>query len=64
MTSHAQLPTVDKINNYILRIYYVSRDVNNRTVTTYIEVVADNPKNILYVHNKPFIGLWELGCFY
>ena len=60
--SHAQLPIVDRIND-VLRIYYGTRDVFNRTVTTYIEVEADNPQNILYVHDKPVLGLGELGAF-
>ena len=63
MLSHAQLPTVDKISEEILRIYYGTRDNQNRTVTTYIEVEADNPNNILYIHDKPVLRLGELGCF-
>lgn len=63
MVSHAQLPTVDKIDNEVLRIYYGTRDRYNRTVTTYIEVEADNPMNVLYIHDRPVLGLGELGCF-
>lgn len=63
MVSHAQLPTVDKVNDDVLRIYYGTRDKLNRTVTTYIEVAADNPKNVLYIHARPVLGLGELGCF-
>jgi hypothetical protein len=61
--SHTQLPTVDKVNDDVLRVYYGTRDKFNRTVITYIEVEADNPQNILYVHDKPVLGLGELGCF-
>ncbi len=63
MVSHAQLPTVDKVNDDVLRIYYGTRDRLNQTVTTYIEVEADNPQSILYVHDRPVLGLGELGCF-
>jgi hypothetical protein len=63
MVSHAQLPTVDRISDDILRIYYGTRDRSNRTTTTFIDVEADNPRNILYVHDKPVLGLGELGCF-
>jgi len=63
MVSHAQVPIVDKINDDILRIYFGTRDKFNRTVTTYIEVQADNPQNILYVHDKPVLSLGERGCF-
>jgi len=63
MVSHAQHPIVDRVNNKILRIYFSTRDKYNRSVTTYIEVQADNPQNILYIHDKPVLGLGELGCF-
>jgi len=63
MQTHAQVPIVDKINEERLRIYFGTRDKFNRTITTYIEVEADNPQNILYVHDKPVLGLGELGCF-
>jgi hypothetical protein len=63
MVSHAQAPIVDKVNDDVLRIYFGTRDKLNRTVTTYIEVEADNPQNILYCHDKPVLGLGKLGCF-
>jgi hypothetical protein len=62
-TSHAQVPIVDKVNDDLLRIYFGTRDVQNHTLPTYIEVEADNPKNILYIHDKPLLELGELGCF-
>ncbi|MEM7034905.1 MAG: hypothetical protein AAF629_35525, partial [Chloroflexota bacterium] len=61
--SHAQVPIVDRVNDDVLRIYFGTRDKTNRTVTTYIEVEADNPQHILYVHDKQCLGLGELGCF-
>jgi len=61
--SHAQVPIVDKVDEAVLRIYFGTRDSANRTVTTYIEVEADNPQEILYIHDRPVLGLGELGCF-
>jgi hypothetical protein len=63
MVSHAQLPTVDKVRDEVLRIYFGTRDALNRTVTTYLEVEASNPEKILYLHPKPVLNLGELGCF-
>lgn len=63
MISHAQRPLVDKLDDDVLRIYFGTRDQNNRTVTTFIEVEAVNPQNVLYVHNKPVLCLGKLGCF-
>jgi len=63
MVSHAQKPIGQKVGDNVLRIYFGTRDKLNRTVTTYIEVEADNPRNILYIHDKPVLGLGKLGCF-
>ena len=61
--SHAQVPVVDKVNNEIWRIYYSTRDNKNQSNTSYIEIEAKNPKNIIYIHNKPIIEKGHLGCF-
>jgi hypothetical protein len=63
MVSHAQVPLVDRVDDNTLRIYFGTRDKHNRTVTTYIEVEAENPSHVSYVHDQPVLGLGELGCF-
>jgi hypothetical protein len=63
MQTHAQLPTIDLINNDILRIYFSTRNNKSISLITYIDVKANNPKEICYVHDKPIIGLGKLGCF-
>jgi hypothetical protein len=63
MVHHACVPVADKLNDQILRIYFGPRDALGRTTTTYIEVEADNPKNVLYVHDRPVLGLGKLGTF-
>ena len=63
MRSRAQVPVVDKIDKERLRIYFGTRDNQNRTLTTFIEVEANNPQNILYIHDKPMLSLGRLGCF-
>ncbi len=63
MQTHAQVPTIDKISENKLRIYFGTRDKLNRTSTTYIEVDADNPKKVFYIHNKPILPFGRLGCF-
>ena len=60
---HAQLPIVDRVNEDVLRIYFGARNASKYTITTYIEVEAGNPKNVLYVHDKPVLDLGELGSF-
>lgn len=62
--SHANFPVVDRVSGNVLRIYVGARNALGYTTTTYIEVEADNPGNVLYVQdNSPVIGFGELGCF-
>jgi hypothetical protein len=63
MVSHAQVPLAERVNSEVLRIYFGTRDKHNRTVTTFIEVNADDPTQVTYVHDRPVLGLGELGCF-
>lgn len=63
MVHHACVPIANKVNDEVLRIYFGPRDKYNRTVTTFIEVEADSPSNVLYVHDKPVLSLGKLGCF-
>ena len=63
MKSHAQLAVVDPVSKEVIRIYFGTRDEFNRTVTTFCEVAVDNPGKVLYVHDRPVLGLGPLGCF-
>ena len=60
---YASVPTVFKIEKDILRIYFASRDFKNRTNISFIEVKADNPKKISYIHKRPVLTPGELGMF-
>ena len=61
--THAQVPTVDPINDSALRVYFASRDANNRSYTSYIDVETANPNHILYEHDEPILPLGKLGSF-
>jgi len=63
MQSHAQLPTVDRINENKLRIYFCTRSIKNISSITYLDVLAEDPKEVCYVHNEPLLELGKLGCF-
>jgi len=63
MAHHAYVPIADKINDEVIRIYFGTRDHQNRTVATFIEVEAKDPSNVLYVHDRPVLGLGQLGTF-
>ena len=61
--SHAALPTTLLIDKDTVRIYFSTRDEQGRSVPTFLEAQADNPKNIKYIHSKPILPLGKLGTF-
>lgn len=63
MLHHAGVPIADKIADNRLRIYFTPRDQQNRSRGAFIEVEADNPGNVLYLHDRPVIDLGALGAF-
>jgi hypothetical protein len=63
MASHASIPVVDPINDEVLRVYFGTRDKQGRSFPTYLEVLADDPREIRYVHDRPILSLGQLGTF-
>jgi hypothetical protein len=61
--SHAQCPTPDLLEETRLRIYFGTRDGQNRTRPTFIDVDPNHPERIQYVHERPVLELGDLGCF-
>ncbi len=61
--THAAVPTVDPYADDRWRIYYASRDAQNRSHTSYIEVDARDPRRVLYEHPEPILPLGPLGAF-
>ena len=61
--SHAQVPTVDVVDEKTWRVYYATRDAENRSRTSYIDVEAGNPTRVLHVHDQPVLSLGRLGAF-
>lgn len=61
--THSQVPTVDVVDEQKWRIYYSSRNADGKSLTSFIEVEAGNPSNILYIHPDPILPLGERGTF-
>lgn len=60
--THAALPIVDRTGN-LHRVYFSSRDKNNRSRIGYFEIDINALGRILRVSEKPVIGLGPLGAF-
>ena len=63
MASHASIPVPDSVSDEVLRIYFGTRDKQGRSFPTYIEVLADDPGKIRYIHNQPILALGKSGTF-
>jgi predicted GH43/DUF377 family glycosyl hydrolase len=63
MKSHAQVPTVWVKDNVTLRIFFATRPEPGLSVTTFIDVDANDPRRIIYVHDKPILPLGKPGTF-
>lgn len=63
MLSHAQIPVVDVIEPNLLRIYFGTRDAENRTSTGLLEVRADDPSKPIYLSEDPILAPGKLGGF-
>jgi len=63
MYSHAMIPIAEQIDGDLYRIYFSSRDKNNRGHGAYLEIDMKNPTEVLRVHDKPIIEPGALGCF-
>ena len=63
MCHHACVPIADSVGEGLLRIYFGPRDDYGRTRAAFITVEADNPANVLAVHDRPVLDLGKLGTF-
>src|ERR1700686_630765 len=62
MNTHAQIPTVLVMDDR-LRVYFATRPRNDLTLTTFLDLDKNNPKEILYVHDKPVLEPGRRGMF-
>ena len=61
--SHSQVPTPFLLNDSLLRIFYSARNVENQSLISFIDVSANNPSEVLYIHPEPILTLGTPGTF-
>lgn len=61
--THATRPIVQQVDARTLRLFYASRDAEDRMLPTFIDVDAEDPLKIIKVHDVPLIGLGNPGTF-
>lgn len=60
--THAQAPSAVEFDGKI-RIYYGTRDAENRSRTGFFEVDRSDPTRLLYAHDRPVLDLGKPGTF-
>lgn len=63
MVSHACVPTAMILAHGLIRIYFAPRNSKGQSIPTFIDVDADDPSRVLYVHDKPIMSLGKIGTF-
>lgn len=63
MHTHTALPIADHLDNDIFRIYFSTRDSQNRSSIGFIEVDITNPSKILKISEKPILSFGNIGAF-
>lgn len=63
MLTHAAVPIAENLNGDIFRIYFSSRDRDNRSFTGYVVVDISNPNHILEISDQPVLAPGSLGEF-
>lgn len=63
MWTHATLPIPLQLDSDTLRIFFATRDTEGRSRPTFIDVRADQPHEVLNVHDRPLLELGALGAF-
>lgn len=59
---YAGIPTAE-VNGDTIRIYYYSMDENMDGRIAYIDVLSDDPSQIVYRHTEPVLSIGEAGTF-
>jgi hypothetical protein len=61
--THAARPIPYQIDDKVLRIYFSSRDSDDRMLPTYMDVDIKNPSKILHINEQPLLNLGRIGTF-
>lgn len=63
MVSHASNPVADQVDDDIYRIYFSTRDVENRSSISWIEIDIRSPSVVRRIAESPILTPGPIGCF-
>lgn len=62
LKSHAMIPTPLLLDDCI-RVYFSGRDEKGRSRISFADFDRDDPKKLIYVHDRPILEVGKLGAF-
>lgn len=63
MNSHAAVPFVEKLESSYFKIYFTTRNKENKSLIAWIIIDIKNPFEIIEISNEPILDLGSLGFF-
>jgi len=63
MSSHAAVPFVERLGGTNIKIYFSSRNKNNKSLIGWIIIDVNEPTEVLEISQEPVLGLGEIGFF-
>lgn len=63
MKTHAALPFSDRIKQNIFKIYFSSRNLENKASVWYLKVDFHDPKKVLFLTTRPILSPGKIGSF-
>lgn len=63
MHSHAAVPIGENVGGNLFKVYFSSRDAQNRSYTGYIVIDLERPEEIIEISDKPVLIPGQLGEF-
>lgn len=63
MQTHAQLPVAYQLQDDLYRVFFASRDEQNRSYVGYVDFDIRSPQNILHLSSTPVLSPGPLGHF-
>src|SRR4051812_35127895 len=61
--SHAARPVPYRLDEDTVRLFFSSRDSDDRMLPTFIDVLAEDPVKVLRANDRPLVELGRPGCF-
>lgn len=61
--THAARPIPYKMSDDVLRLFFSSRDNDDRMLPTYVNLSIRDPSNLLEINERPLAALGEIGSF-